>query len=223
MGWTGSGALIAWHDVEPGHEGEYLRWHSHEHMPERIAIPSFLRGRRYSVTGPGPQFLIFYEVADIEVFATAAYLERLNNPSDWTRRMMPSLWNMNRSLCRVEASGGTGIGRFMRTIRFSPASGQESALHDALAKKVQALAEVDGLCAAHLLIADHDKSSTPTRERSLRAAPDTVADWVLLIEGYDEKAITHHQANLPMEGAHDVQSTLYMIDHVVQRSDLPGA
>jgi hypothetical protein len=222
MGWTGSGALIAWHDVGPGREGEYLRWHSQEHMPERIAIPGFLRGRRYSVNGPGPQFLILYEVADIEVFATAAYLERLNNPSDWTRRMMPSLWNMNRSLCRVEASAGTGIGRFMRTIRFSPASGQESVLQATLGREVKAMAGVDGLCAAHLLIADHDKSSTPTRERSLRSGSDAVADWVLLIEGYDETAITHRQASLPTEGAHDVQSSLYLIDHVVLRSDLPG-
>jgi hypothetical protein len=41
MGWAGSGALIAWHDVEEGHEAEYLDWHSHEHMKERLAIPGF--------------------------------------------------------------------------------------------------------------------------------------------------------------------------------------
>ena len=52
------------------------------------AIPGFLRGRRYSVVGPGAQFLIICEVTDIEVFATPAYLERLNNPTDWTRRIM---------------------------------------------------------------------------------------------------------------------------------------
>ena len=40
MGWTGLGALIAWHDVEPGHHGEYLHWHSHEHA-ERLRSLAF--------------------------------------------------------------------------------------------------------------------------------------------------------------------------------------
>jgi hypothetical protein len=222
MGWTGLGALIAWHDVEPGHHGKYLHWHSHEHMPERLAIPGFLRGRRYSVVGPGPQFLIIYEVTDLEVFATPAYLERLNNPTDWTRRIMPSLWSMNRSLCRVEASDGVGVGRFMLTIQFSPAPGQEAALQATLTEEIQALVKGEGLCAAHLLMADRDKSGTPTRERSLRTGPDTIADWVLLIEGYDESAVARPEANLLTAGADAIQSSLYLIDQVVQQSDLPS-
>src|SRR3712207_6108625 len=104
MGWAGSGALIAWHDVEEGREAEYLDWHSHEHLPERLAIPGFLQGRRYSVAGSGPQFLILYVVESPNVFTSAAYLERLNHPSEWTQKMMPALLNMNRSLCSVQAS-----------------------------------------------------------------------------------------------------------------------
>jgi hypothetical protein len=85
MGWAGSGALIAWHDVEEGREAEYLDWHSHEHMKERLAIPGFLQGRRYSVVGSEPQFLILYTVIDPDVFTSQTYLERLNHPSDWTQ------------------------------------------------------------------------------------------------------------------------------------------
>jgi hypothetical protein len=62
MGWAGSGALIAWHDVEEGREAECLDWRSHEHMQERLAIPGFFQGHRYSVVGSGPQFLILYAV-----------------------------------------------------------------------------------------------------------------------------------------------------------------
>ena len=86
MGWAGSGALIAWHDVEEGREAEYLDWHSHEHMQERLAIPGFLQGRRYSVVGSGPQFLIVYAVTDTDAFTSPPYLERLNHPSDRTRQ-----------------------------------------------------------------------------------------------------------------------------------------
>ena len=55
MGWAGSGALLAWHDVEPGRERDYQHWHTHEHMEERLSVPGFRQGRRYSVVGEQDQ------------------------------------------------------------------------------------------------------------------------------------------------------------------------
>jgi hypothetical protein len=176
VGWAGSGVLIAWHDVEQGREAEYLDWHSHEHMKERLAIPGFLQGRRYSVVGSGPQFLILYIVRDSGVFTSQTYLEHLNHPTDWTQQVMPALRNMNRSLCRVAASSGSGAGRCLQTIRFSPEPGREAHLRGVLTSEAQSLAHQQGLCAAHLLIADQDRSRTQTRETALRAGQDAVAD-----------------------------------------------
>jgi Fe2+ transport system protein FeoA len=47
MGWSGTGAFAAWHDVEEGREAEYLHWHSHEHMQERLTVSGFTRGCRF--------------------------------------------------------------------------------------------------------------------------------------------------------------------------------
>jgi hypothetical protein len=223
MGWNGSGALIAWHDVEEGREAEYLDWHSHEHMQERLAIPGFLEGRRYSVVGSGPQFLIVYAVANTGTFASPPYLERLNHPSTRTRQVMPSLRNMNRSLCRVEASCGSGVGRFLQTIRFSPELGRETYLHGTLTSEMPSLAGQSGLCAAHLLIADHERSGTPTREKSLRATQDTVADWVLLVEGYAEAAVVQSRSSLLRQSGAgpEIATDLYMIGHIVLREPSP--
>jgi hypothetical protein len=217
MGWNGSGALIAWHDVEEGCEVEYLDWHSHEHMQERLAIPGFLEGRRYSVVGSGPQFLIIYAVTNTDTLTSPPYLERLNHPSTRTRQVMPSLRNMNRSLCRVEASCGSGAGRFLQTIRFLPEPGREAHLHGILASEIQSLAGQSGLCAAHLLITDRESSARPTREKSLRTTQDTVADWVLLVEGYTEAAVAQSRSSLLRQwgAGPDVATGLYMIDHIV--------
>jgi hypothetical protein len=217
MGWSGSGALIAWHDVEEGREGEYLDWHSHEHMQERLAIPGFVQARRYSVVGSGPQFLIVYAVTNTDTFTSPPYLERLNHPSEWTQRVMPALRNMNRSLCRVEASCGSGVGRFLQTIRFLPEPGREAHLHGTLASEMQSLAGQSGLCAAHLLIADRERSATPTREKSLRTAQDMVADWVLLVEGYAEAAVAQSRSSLlrQISAGPDFATDLYVIDHIV--------
>ncbi len=216
MGWAGSGALVAWHDVEEGREAEYLDWHSHEHMQERLAIPGFVEARRYSVVGSGPAFLILYAVVDPDVFEAEAYLERLNYPSDWTQRIMPALRNMNRSLCRVEASGGFGAGRWLQTLQFSPDLECKAGLRDVLTGEVRSLATQPGLCAAHLLIADRDRSRTPTREVALRGGQDTAADWVLLIEGYNQAAVAQDRAALlGRNGAgSDIAANLYAIDHV---------
>jgi hypothetical protein len=138
MSWTGRGAFIAWHNVEGEREAEYLHWHSHEHMQERLAIPGFLRGRRYSVVGPGPQFLVIYDVEDLATLSSPAYRERLGNPSEWTRGTMPSLRNMNRSLCEVTISAGSGTGCYMQTARFSPGKGRGDELVENLRQALPA-------------------------------------------------------------------------------------
>jgi len=216
MGWAGSGVLIAWHDLAEGREAEYLDWHSHEHMQERLAVPGFMEARRYSVVGTGPAHLILYVAVGPRVFETQAYLERLNQPSVRTQRIMPALLNMNRSLCRIEASRGFGAGRWLQTLRFSPVPGCEARLRDTLMGKVQWLATQPGLCAAHLLISDRNRGRIPPREAALRGGQDTMADWVLLIEGYSPATVAQDQTVfLWQNGAGpEVASNLYEIDHI---------
>jgi hypothetical protein len=217
MSWQGRGAFIAWHDVEEGREAEYLHWHSHEHMQERLAIPGFLRGRRYSVLGSGPQFLVIYEVTDIDVLSSPAYRERLEQPSAWTRKVMPAVRNMNRSLCRVVASSGSGVGRYLQTTRFSPEPGREQEVIDALPLALSTLADEPFLTGAHVLAADQALSRTPTQERSLRGGQDDVADWVLLVEGFLHDVVaTDRAGGLMAAGANpEVISNLYEVQHLL--------
>lgn len=191
MGLLGDGALIFWHDMRDGTDGDYQAWHSHEHMLERLAVPGFLRGRRGITTGTGsPRYLILYEVADIGVLTSEPYLARLNDPTGWTKRVVKDFINTNRTLSRVAASAGTGIGAFLTTIRFSPAAGKETDLQNGLSASVfPELVSRPGLSGAHLLQSDVEASHTDTGEKALRDDPDLVADWALLIEGYDAKAV----------------------------------
>ena len=39
MSLLGEGALVIWHDIAPGCEGDYNEWHSKEHMLERVGVP----------------------------------------------------------------------------------------------------------------------------------------------------------------------------------------
>ncbi len=183
----GEAVLAAWHDVAEGREAEYGRWHSREHMSERLGVPGFLRARRCAMEDPGasPRYLLMYEVADLAALATPVYRERLENPTPWTREMMPALLGMNRSLCRVVASHGLGVGRTLLTVRLPPGSGHEQVLEAALRGELERLSAMDDIVGAHLLRADASASQASSREGQLRPKPDAVADWVVMVEGYD--------------------------------------
>jgi hypothetical protein len=58
-----------WSSLSEGYAHELDRWHTIEHMPERLAVPGFLRGRRYiDATASDQSMFILYEVAHIETF-----------------------------------------------------------------------------------------------------------------------------------------------------------
>src|SRR5262245_57199806 len=99
----GSAAVAMWWDIAPDARAEWEDWHTTEHMHERLGIPGFLRGTRWV---DGGSFFVLYETRDRETITSGAYLERLNNPTPWSRKMMPHHQNMVRSLCRVHASVG---------------------------------------------------------------------------------------------------------------------
>jgi hypothetical protein len=75
--------LGIWNDIDPGDEREFNDWYTREHLPERLAIPGFRRGRRYvrwEDEQPSAQkYLTLYETESVETLASAPYLDRLDN------------------------------------------------------------------------------------------------------------------------------------------------
>ena len=185
----GNAAIAMWWDIPPPMQAEFEDWHSHEHMPERLGIPGFLRGTRWIALSGEPSYFVLYETAGLETLTGPDYLERLNDPTPWSRKMMPYHHNMVRSLCSVRASFGHGLAHALATIRFSPSPASAGALADRLAAGALAqLPQRRGLTAAHLLEAQA-MASAQTAEQRIRGK-DAMADWVLLVCGYDVEAIS---------------------------------
>jgi hypothetical protein len=55
------GLLTIWSDVDPDYRVEFQKWHTCEHIMERVSIPGFSVGRRYRGAGDAPDFLMCYE------------------------------------------------------------------------------------------------------------------------------------------------------------------
>ena len=196
----GSAAVAMWWDLAPERKAEFEDWHSHEHMPERLAIPGFLRGSRWVALSGEPSYFVLYEAAKLATITRGAYLQRLNNPTPWSRKLMPHHRNMVRSLCLVRASFGACIAQAVATIRFSP-SRKPSA---SLARTLSRVAEKKGVSGAHLLESRSMAGIRQTTEQKIRGH-DAAADWVLLVCGYEVEAVnaaaSHFAAQLPNAAA----------------------
>ncbi|MGH7911877.1 MAG: hypothetical protein ACREOV_09155 [Candidatus Dormibacteraceae bacterium] len=111
----GGGALAIWNGIDESDEVEFNAWHTQQHLPERVSIPGFLRGRRYvNASGVGPtdggRYFTLYEVRELETLASPPYLRRLDRPTPWTARMVSRFRNSRRTAYRVATSRGSGAG-----------------------------------------------------------------------------------------------------------------
>ncbi|WP_137916978.1 hypothetical protein [Hydrogenophaga sp. 2FB] len=188
MALLGQGALAMWWEIAPDRRAEFEHWHTHEHFPERMRIPGFLRGSRWAAADGGEGFFVMYELQAYETLVSPAYLARLNAPSPWSTQMMPHHRNMVRSQCRLLESCGGGLSRHALTVRLSPAEGGEDRLRIYLRELARALTSRPGTTAGHLL-----QHQTPvietTTEQKIRGGLDAVADWIFIVCGYERAAL----------------------------------
>ncbi len=186
-------AMLLFYDFA-GDAADHDDWHTYEHMHERLSVPGFVRGTRWTAEGGSPRYMAIYEMTGVEVGTSAPYLERLNNPTPWTTQTMSGFRGMMRGFCTVVASSGFGLGRAAVAVRFTPASGKE---YDALGwlgqQVVPALALKRGIAGATLF---RPTVKPPmTKEQSMRGA-DADMTWVLFATGHDSAALQSAAAEL---------------------------
>jgi hypothetical protein len=188
MALLGQAAVAMWWDIAPEMREEFLDWHTHEHHPERMGIEGFRRGSRWTSATDATGFFVMYELAERATLLGPAYLERLNNPTPWSARMMPHHLGMVRVLADVIRSAGAGIARCVLTVRLSPSVESEQALQQHLSDLLPRLAQQRGVSGAHLLEAAPVKADAMTEEQRIRGG-DATADWVVLLVGYDSASL----------------------------------
>jgi len=220
----GPAAMLLSFDVMPEAVTEHDHWHTHEHLPERLSIPGFLRGTRWVALRGGPRYVVLYEVASLQTLSSPDYLARLNQPSPWTTRVMPHYRSMRRGFCAVGGSFGVGLGNAALLLRFKPAQGAEESLRRWLTQELlPQLPSRPGLGGAHLL--EGAATPTMTAEQRIRGA-DAGVDWAVVVSGYaqpaldDAAALGLASAQLEARGARDVEHTLYRIDYTLSAPEL---
>jgi hypothetical protein len=182
MSLTGTGVIAIWHDISADGLEDFYEWHNREHIPERVGIQGFHRGRRYAALAGAPEFFTLYNVSDPGVLAGAAYHARLNDPSSWTLRAVGYFSNEARSLCEVRASRGVGSGGIVATLRFDCDPGLDDIVMAALEGSLMAVVATPSIAAMHVCRADLDTSRRRSAEQIDRG-DNLVPRWIVLVEG----------------------------------------
>jgi hypothetical protein len=180
----GQGVLIIWHGVTAEGRLDMLHWHNAEHIPERLSVPGFRRGRRYDRSDRGLEYLDLYETASVETIRSAPYLERLNHPTPWTSRVLPHFRDTVRLGCRVAASAGRGQGGTLVTARIRPGGADASALRRWLdGEGLASLLRPAGVVGVHLLETVPETTRIRTAEGRLKGGEGTAAEepWPLVL------------------------------------------
>ncbi|MDB5847843.1 MAG: hypothetical protein JWP29_1595, partial [Rhodoferax sp.] len=175
-----------------GFESEFERWHTEEHMPERLGIPGFLRGRRFMNWQQVPHVCFtLYELAHTEVFRSPGYLARLNTPTDWTNRVMPGMTNFLRGVCETVVSFGDGTAGAVASLRLHTDGGTSATADMALAGAALQAFQIDGVTALHLGRHIAQWANATTGETRIRPPPSTAGfDYVVLVEAIDQKTLS---------------------------------
>ena len=177
----GQGAVLIWNDIADEGRNEFYEWHDKEHVPERLGIPGFRRGRRFVKRSHSPEWFTMYEADDVSVVTSPDYLARLNAPTPATQRTLQYFRNTSRAVCRIVHSVGGSTGGHVLALRLNVRSEDGNALCNYMVREaVPRAMSFTGVIACHLFVADEDASHIPTAESSTRALD--VPSWVVLCE-----------------------------------------
>lgn len=184
MSLAGSAFLALWNDFSVEHDAEYNRWHSIEHVPERVALPGFISGRRYVALDAAQQpqkdverYFTWYELDALSVLDSAEYRRVLAHPTRWSASMRPRFRNFQRAACTLAWTSGEGIGGCVAVLRYRAMDGDafdETALHS--------LRELPGVTGVHKGIAQASGQAPPWAAPSADSKPPVSS--VLIIESY---------------------------------------
>jgi len=214
---TTQGLLAIWHDVEAGFEPSFDDWYDRQHHLERVNVPGFARARRYLNLGGGPRYFSRYDVDDALVLASTPYLDALNNPTEWTRRLMPRYRNTTRAVFHFVAGAGGAEGGELVTLRLR--GDDPDATRAFGSDEMAALATAPGVLRSEVWNTDTAVSTLRSEETKLRATEDHGVGQAILVEGSNVDRVTDAVARhlLPFLGAVAVIDRYRMVYRLQKR------
>jgi hypothetical protein len=185
------GLLAIWSTIAAETEVDYLHWLTREHIFERVGVPGFISGRVFKRCDCSPsEYMMLYELESADVMSSDGYLARLNEPTQWTRRIMPALTRFRRGggVVTQTANHGRAFGTHITIARFNDAIPE--ALQGSCGQTLlDDIARLDWIVAVRVMAVQPDSTSIATREKSMRSGQEGIFSGLLVIEALDRAAL----------------------------------
>lgn len=160
---TVNGLLFVATDVEAADDADFNRWYDLEHVEERVRIPGFLSGARYSSLEGGRQYLGLYRTESLDVFGSAGYRAAFGKQTPWSVTNLDRMRQPIRRVCAVRAVTGFGSGSHAVVLPLS-AGADTQALVSGAEQLGRELAGQAGFVQSYLLVPDARLSTPLPRE-----------------------------------------------------------
>lgn len=200
-----TGILAVFNDLKGDRDAhlEFNNWYNQQHVLERVGVPGFVTGYRYKAVRASHEYFAWYETAWPSVMQSVAYVDRLEDPTAWTARVMPGFANMVRTVATRTARAGEGTGAAAATFqivdprnkpndRSGDRSGDRSSDQGDDAPDESLVTRVlgcDGVISTENWLADKALSMTDTTESRLRKGQDQTFDRVLMVQAMDVESL----------------------------------
>ena len=220
MALLGKGVLLNWGGVLPKHDLDYNLWHSLEHMPERMTVKGFLRAFRcvgLKGTNDNDKYFMMYDVKNKDILSSKQYLNRLNNPTDWTSKILSKYVYPSRAICEVikTTSLTNGLSGFFVTIRYLS---QNNDIENFYNISNEVMSE-NGIFSIHCFQSDKEISLLKTKEkviRSFQGNEDEIIDYAVVIECLNINKVKNFLLNyLKIKSDKKIKINYYQLQHVV--------
>ena len=221
MALLGKGALLNWGGVLPKHDFDYNLWHSLEHMPERMSVKGFLRAFRcvgLKGTNDNDKYFMMYDVKNKDILSSKQYLNRLNNPTDWTSKILSKYVYPSRAICEVikSKSLANGLSGFFVTIRYLSQNNDIKYFYNI----PDEIMSQNGIFSIHCFQSDKKISLIKTKEkviRSFQGKEDEIIDYAVVIECLNVNKVKKFLLNnLKIKSDKKIKINYYQLQHVME-------
>jgi hypothetical protein len=174
------GFLAIWCEIGSEDLVDYHNWQTQEHIADRIYSPGFLGMRLFTnVENPCAHFFL-YATENPGVLSSPSYLKILDNPTPWTKRLMPKFGPFDRAAGTKVVKIGRGHGSHVLASRVKT---DGSALNATSAKEaLQQFIHLPDAMGARLLATDRSTTGIKSEEKKMRGNIEGDFDYLLIVE-----------------------------------------
>jgi len=188
------GFLAIWCDISADDLDDYRNWLTQEHIADRTFSPGFLGVRLFEALDDPKSHFILYATEGAEVLDGPAYKRILDNPSPWTKRIMPRFGPFDRALGTQVLKVGNGVGAAVAIWRISLETPEVDIRH--IERSLSEYCGKAGVVSIRLCALSRETTDRFSEEKTMRGDREGDFDYLLVAETLNGTAAKNIEARL---------------------------